>query len=201
MASIKNFGIAGVSSDVQLGKSGGRLVYDSGNTVFKFTGSDGSTPVNIRVASTPVNAADAASKGYVDANSEGLDVKASVRAASTANVTIAGPGAAIDGVTLASGDRVLLKDQTAGATNGIYIWNGAAAAMTRAGDMDATSEITGGAFTFVEEGTVNADSGWVISTDGAITLGTTAHAWTQFSGAGMITAGDGLVKSGNTLEE
>ena len=71
--------------------------------------------------------------------------------------------------------------------------------MTRAGDMDATSEISGGTFTFVEEGTTNADSGWVISTDGAITLGTTAHTWTQFSGAGMITAGDGLTKSGNTL--
>ena len=71
--------------------------------------------------------------------------------------------------------------------------------MTRATDADADAEVTAGMFTFVEEGTTNADSGFVLSTNGSITVGTTAIAFTQFSGAGSITAGDGLSKSGNTL--
>lgn len=139
------------------------------------------------------------SKEYVDAVKVGLDFKDSVRVASTANVTISGPGAAIDGVSLSSGDRVLLKNQTSAATNGIYIFNGAASAMTRATDADSTAEVTSGMFVFVEEGTTNADSGFVLSTDGTISVGSTSLTFTQFSGAGQITAGDAMSKVGNTL--
>ena len=140
------------------------------------------------------------SKEYVDAVKVGLDFKDSVRVASTANVTISGPGAAIDGITLSSGDRVLLKDQSTGSQNGIYIFNGAASAMTRATDADADAEVTSGMFVFVEAGTVNADNGFVLSTDGTITVGSTALTFTQFSGAGQIVAGDGMTKSGNQLD-
>lgn len=139
------------------------------------------------------------SKEYVDAVKVGLDFKDSVRVASTASVTVSGPGTAIDGITLASGDRVLLKNQSTGSENGIYVFNGSGSAMTRATDADANAEVTSGMFVFVEEGTVNADSGFVLSTDGSITVGSTALTFTQFSGAGQITAGDAMSKSGNTL--
>ena len=140
------------------------------------------------------------SKEYVDAVKVGLDFKDSVRVASTANVTVSGPGAAIDGVTLSSNDRVLLKNQSTASENGIYVFNGAASAMTRATDADSSTEVTSGLFTFVEEGTVNADAGFVLTTDGSITVGSTSLAFAQFSGAGQITAGDALTKSGNQLD-
>lgn len=147
----------------------------------------------------PTNAQDAASKAYVDAIASGYDLKASVRVASTGNITIATPGASIDGVTLSSGNRVLLKDQSTGSQNGIYIWNGAAVAMTRATDADTSAEVTSGMFVFVEEGTANADQGYALTTNNPITLGTTALVFTQISGAGQITAGTGLQKTGNQL--
>ena len=140
------------------------------------------------------------SKEYVDAVKVGLDFKDSVRAASTANVTVSGPGAAIDGVTLSSNDRVLLKNQSTASENGIYVFNGAASAMTRATDADSSDEVTPGMFVFVEEGTVNADNGFVLTTDGSITVGSTSLAFAQFSGAGQITAGDALTKTGNQLD-
>lgn len=149
----------------------------------------------------PTASADAATKAYVDAAAQGLSAKDSVRAATTAAGTLSSSfanGSAVDGVTLATGDRILIKNQTAGAENGIYTVN-ASGAPTRALDFDSAAEIQRGAFVFVEEGTTNADSGWVLTTDGAITLGTTALAFTQFSGAGQITAGTGLTKTGNTL--
>ena len=148
----------------------------------------------------PTGAQDVATKSYVDAARTGLDVKASVRAGSTGNVTIASPGATIDGVTMAANDRVLLKDQSTGSENGIYVWNGAAAAMTRATDCDENTEVTAGLYMFVEEGTVNADSGWMLTTNNPIVVGTTALTFAQFSGAGQITAGAGLTKTGNTLD-
>jgi fibronectin-binding autotransporter adhesin len=196
MADIKNFGIRGIGADVQFGKSGGRVVYDSGNSLFKVT-TDGSTLGNMNVA-TPTSDNHAANKSYVDSVASGLDVKQSVRAASTADVTLSGPGATIDGVTMSSGDRVLLKNQSAAAENGIYLWTGAASAMTRATDMDGAAEFVG-AFFFVEEGTVNSDQGFVCSTDGTIVVDTTSIAFTQFTGTGQLTAGAGLSKSGNAM--
>jgi phage-related tail fiber protein len=146
----------------------------------------------------PTGAQDAATKAYVDATKQGLDVKDSVRAATTGNITLSGTQT-VDGVSLVAGDRVLVKDQTTGSANGIYVVV-SGGAWTRATDFDTSAKVTSGAFTFVEQGTANADSGWVLTTDGAVTLGTTALAFTQFSGAGQITAGAGLTKTGNTLD-
>jgi hypothetical protein len=147
----------------------------------------------------PTGAQDAATKAYVDAMQTGLDIKASVRAATTANITLSNTQT-IDGVALSVGDRVLVKDQSTASQNGIYVV--ASGSWTRATDCDNTpgTEVTSGLFTFVESGTVNADSGWTLTTDGAITVGTTALAFVQFSGAGQITAGAGLSKTGNTLD-
>lgn len=133
----------------------------------------------------------------VDAARSGLDVKASVRAATTANITLSATQT-VDGVALVAGNRVLVKNQTTASANGIYVV--AAAAWTRAADADVSAEVTSGIFTFVEEGTTNADSGWVLTTDGVITLGTTSLAFAQFSGAGQVVAGAGLTKAGNTLD-
>ena len=110
-------------------------------------------------------------------------------------------GDVIDGVTLVAGDRVLLKDQSTASENGIYVAvaSGAGAA-PRATDADTSAEVTTGMFTFVSEGTVNADNGFVLTTNDTITLGTTNLTFVQFSGAGQITAGAGLTKSGNTLD-
>lgn len=152
---------------------------------------------------TPTDPAHAATKGYVDAARSGLDVKQSVRAATTAPINLASDledGDTLDTtVTLATGDRVLVKNQSTASENGIYVVQASGAAV-RATDFDSAGEVSGGAFTFVEEGTVNADSGWVVTSNGAITVGTDAINWVQFSGAGQITAGAGLTKSGNTID-
>lgn len=145
----------------------------------------------------PSSAQDAATKAYVDATKQGLDVKESVRVATTANITLSSTQT-IDGVSVSAGDRVLVKNQTTGADNGIYTV--AAGSWSRSTDANADSEVTGGLFVFVEEGTSNADSGWVLTTNNPITVGTTSLAFTQFSGAGQITAGDGLTKTGNTID-
>jgi len=152
--------------------------------------------------SAPSNDLDAANKAYVDAARSGLDVKQSVRAATTAAVNLASQleaGDTLDtSVTLVAGDRVLVKDQSTASENGIYVVQSTGAAV-RATDFDGAGEVSGGAFTFVEEGTVNADAGFVVTSNGAITVGTDAIVWAQFSGAGSFTAGDGLTKSGTTI--
>ena len=147
----------------------------------------------------PTQAQDAATKAYVDAVKQALDIKDSVRVATTAAITIAsdlGVGDAIDGVTLADGDRVLVKNQTDASQNGIYV---AGSSPVRSADANASSEVTSGMFCFVEEGTVNGDNGFVLTTNDPITLDTTDLTFTQFNGAGQIIAGDALSKSGNTL--
>lgn len=137
-----------------------------------------------------------ATKSYVDATSQGLDVKQSVRVATTGNITLSGTQT-VDDVVLIAGDRVLVKNQNTASQNGIYVV--AAGSWTRASDADANADVTAGMFTFVEEGTTNSDSGWVLSTNGAIDVGTTGLTFAQFSGTGSITAGAGLTKTGNTL--
>lgn len=155
---------------------------------------------------TPTDDTDAATKAYVDAARSGLDVKQSVRVATTSdlgNITIAAPISlpTIDGVVLSVGDRILVKNQNTASQNGIYTIVGTGPySYIRATDADSSAEVTAGMFTFVAEGTVNADSGWVLTTNDAITLGTTGLAFAQFSGAGQITAGAGMTKSGNTLD-
>lgn len=134
----------------------------------------------------------------VDAARQGLDVKDSVRVATTANITLSGTQS-IDGVAVVAGDRVLVKNQTTATQNGIYVV--ASGSWTRSTDADNTpdGEVTSGMFTFVEEGAANASSGWVLSTPNEITLGTTSLTFVQFSGAGQVVAGSGLAKVGNTL--
>jgi hypothetical protein len=155
---------------------------------------------NYRVtgALDPTAAQDVATKNYVDSIAQGLDIKQSVRAASTANINLSAPGASHDGVTFNNGDRVLCKDQTTAAQKGIYIWNGASVPMTRAADFDSWEKIIS-AFVFVEEGTLNADTGWVCTNNAGGTLGTTAITFTQFSGAGTYQAGNGLTLTGNAF--
>jgi len=150
----------------------------------------------------PTSAQDAATKAYVDSTTQGIDWKASVRAATTANVTIASAlenGDTLDGITLATGDRVLVKNQTTGSQNGIYVVQASGAAV-RSTDCDTAAELTSNFAVFVEEGTANADQGYVLTNDGAITVGTTALTFTQFTGLGQIIAGTGLDKTGNTID-
>jgi hypothetical protein len=159
-----------------------------------------------------------ANKAYVDSVSQGLDVKNSVVLATTGNIGnvtynngTAGVGATltydmpifilaqIDGVTPTIGDRILIKNQTNAAHNGIYTY-GAGDVFTRAIDADTSSDLSGGVFVFVEQGTTNADNGYVFTHNGAPTIGTTDLPVSQFSGAGQITAGAALTKSGNQLD-
>jgi hypothetical protein len=147
---------------------------------------------------TPTSTADAATKGYVDSVSQGLSIKEAVRVATTATVDLSTNlenGDALDGVTLATGDRVLVKNQVAGYENGIYTVN-ETGAPTRATDANVSSEVTAGMFTFVSEGTANGNTSWVLTTDNPITLDTTPLTFTQFAGAGTFTAGVGLDLNG-----
>jgi hypothetical protein len=165
----------------------------------------------------PSSDQDAATKAYVDSVANGLDVKASVKYASTANVagtynnaagtiTAGSNGAfSIDGATPSQNDRILLKDQSTATQNGLYrvttVGDGSTAyVLTRTPDGDEATEITGGAFVFVEAGTANADNGYVFTHNGTPTLGTTNITVEQFSGAGQISAGDALTKTGNQLD-
>ena len=150
----------------------------------------------------PTSAQDAATKNYVDTTVQGIDWKASVKAATTANVTLASDlenGDVLDGVTLATGDRVLVKDQSTASENGIYVVK-ASGAPDRSTDADTGAEVTANFAVFVEQGTANADSGFTLTNNGTVTIGTTALVFTQFTGLGQIIAGTGLDKTGNTLD-
>ena len=168
----------------------------------EFTAPDGAISANsqkITNLATPTADGDAASKSYVDGVSQGLDVKDSCVAATTGNITIStalNNGDTLDGVSLSTNDRVLVKDQSTASENGIYIVGSSPA---RADDLAAGADAAG-MFTFVEQGTVNADNGFVCTSNkGSAVVGTNNLAFSQFSGAGQVTAGDGLDKSGNTL--
>ena len=162
-----------------------------------------------------------ANKAYVDQVAQGLDTKPSCRLGTTANLSAtysngtAGVGAtltassngalSLDGSTPSVADRILVKNQTSASENGIYVvttvGDGSTAfVLTRATPEDQPSELSGGAFVFVEEGTLNANNGYVFTHTGAPTFGTTDLDVAQFSGAGQITAGAGLVKDGNTID-
>ena len=191
--------------------SNGNIVLDPNGT-----GTVDVSGAKITTVGTPSQSTDAATKGYVDGVINGLDVKNSVQFASTANVAgtynnangtiTAGSNGALsmDGGSPSIGDRVLLKDQTSNVQNGIYTVTTAGSAsaayiLTRANDADTAAEISGGSFFFVEQGSANADNGYVTTHNGTPTLGSSAITFEQFSGAGQIGAGDALTKSGNTL--
>ena len=168
----------------------------------EFTAPDGAISANsqkITNLATPTADGDAASKSYVDGVSQGLDVKDSCVAATTGNITIStalNNGDTLDGVSLSTNDRVLVKDQSTASENGIYVVGSSPA---RADDLAAGADAAG-FFTFVEQGTVNADNGFVCTSNkGSAVVGTNNLSIAQFSGAGQITAGDGLDKSANTL--
>jgi len=147
---------------------------------------------SVAVTQDPVSALELATKQYVDAVAQGLDPKASCVAATTANITLSGTQT-IDSVVLIVGDRCLVKDQTLSQDNGIYLV--ASGAWTRATDMDNWLEVPG-AFTFIEQGTLYADTGWVCTSNAGGTLGTTPITWVQFAGVGSYTAGTGLTLTG-----
>ena len=221
------------NGNVTLGNAGGDTITVTGTTTFTpsvdFDGGltiAGSQTVDaggnkILNVGTPVASTDAANKGYVDAVKQALDIKDSVRVATTANIAstynngTSGVGAtitadangaiSIDDVSPTTGNRILVKNQTDTTENGIYtvttVGDGSNPfVLTRAIDNDSSADMTGGVFCFVEEGTVSADAGFVLSNvTGSATLGTTGLGFTQFSGAGSVTAGAGLGKTGNTL--
>lgn len=187
-----------------------------GTDTLRFTGGTGiDTSVSGDIVTFAIDTT-VATKTYVDGVASGLDVKKSVKVATTADLSATYANGAgtltansngaiqIDGVTLVANDRVLVKNQSTQTENGFYkvttVGDGSTAfVLTRTPDADSASEITGGAFTFVEEGTANAENGYVATHNGEPTLGTTNITFEQFSGAGQITAGTGLTKTGNTI--
>jgi hypothetical protein len=197
--------ITGTSINVSgLTTLSGGLTLASGSTSLgatTFTGAIDMGTFKITNLGTPTATADAATKGYVDSAIQGLDVKTSVKAATTTAGTLASSfanGSVIDGITLVTGDRILIKDQSTGTENGIYTVN-VSGAPTRSIDF-ASGSLAAGTFTYIEQGTVNADAGWVCTTDQPTdVVGTNTLTFVQFSGAGSIVAGTGLTKTGNTL--
>jgi len=160
------------------------------------TGNLGLNSQRIINLATPTSDSDAATKAYVDGVAEGLDVKDSVRVATTGNITLSGTQT-IDGVAVVADDRVLVKNQTDASENGIYECK--AGAWGRADDLAASSSAAG-AFTFVEEGTTQAEAGFVCTSNGGYdTVGTHDLAFTQFSGAGSFAANNGVKKTGSTF--
>jgi len=157
---------------------------------------DAGTSATITGLANPVNDSDAANKGYVDALAQGIDAKASCVVATTANITLSGTQT-IDGIAVSVGDRVLVKDQSTASQNGIYLC--ASSTWTRTTDANTWDELVA-AFTFIEKGTTQANNGYISTITAGGTLGTTAVTFAQFSGAGQITAGAGLTKSGNTID-
>ena len=154
----------------------------------------------LTLSGAPSSDLHAATKGYVDSAVQGLHVHASVKAATTANITLATAvenGDVLDGVTLATGDRILVKNQTTTSQNGIYIV-AATGAPTRATDFDTAAEVDSGDFVFVDQGTTQANTGWVQINTPA-TIGTDAIEFVQFSGAGTYLAGSALTLTGNTF--
>lgn len=202
---VNNNYLTGVNDPVNPQDGASKNYVDNGDA--SLIRHDGTTPLSgdwnagtafrITNLADPIDAQDAATKVYVDGIAAGLQHKQAVRVATTANITLSAPQT-IDGVSAIAGNRVLVKNQSTAADNGIYVV--AAGAWSRAADLDEPAELTAGIFTFVEEGTSQADTGWVLVSDNPIVLGTDPQVWTQFSSAGVITAGAGLLQTGNAFD-
>lgn len=146
----------------------------------------------------PVSANDAVRLTDLQGIQNGLVWKTPARVATTANINISAPGAAIDGITMNASERVLVRANTAQAENGLYLWNGAAAAMTRTTD-GVTGTLLSGSVVPVLEGVANADSAFRLNTDGTITVGTTAQSWGPFANPFTPVQGTGISISGSTI--
>jgi len=213
---------ANVVTDDIVGKTGGVTITAIGTNqpITLVTTGSGSVDVNsarITELATPTAATDAATKAYVDSVAEGLHVHESCEVATTGTLTsitggtitydngTAGVGATlttssgnfdtIDGESFSNGERILVKDESTAANNGIYVKT-SSTVLTRADDFDTPTEMAGGDFTFVSTGTQYNDTGWVM-TDAVATVGTNAVNFVQFSGAGTFTAGAGLTLTGS----
>jgi hypothetical protein len=185
----------GVTSAIQT-QLDGKLALSGGT----MTGAIAMGTNKITGLGTPTADADAATKAYVDAATAGLNVHAAVQAATTANITLASAlenGDTLDGVTLATGNRVLVKNQTDKTENGIYVVK-ASGAPDRADDYNTAGEVDAGDFIFVEAGTANGKTGYV-QTNVITTVGSDNIEFTQFSGAGTYTAGNGLTLTGSSF--
>ena len=155
-------------------------------------------PGTVTLNANPQNALEAATKQYVDAIAEGLHIHASVATATTASVDLNDAPASIDGVNLTDGMRILVKNQSTTADNGIYTYSASADALVRASDFNSSAEIQGGDFLFVTGGNTYENTGWV-QTEKVTTLGTDPILFTQFSGAGTYSAGTGLLLDGTVF--
>ena len=155
------------------------------------------TANKVIITGTPTSATDAVTKGYVDGLKQGLDVKDSVKLATTVNIALDNTTTAVDGVSIVTGDRILVKNQDTGSQNGVYVAS-TTGAWSRAEDF-VQGKVSAGAFFFVEAGNLNGNNGFTLTTDDPISIGNTALTFTQFSGAGQVIDGDGINKNGNTL--
>jgi hypothetical protein len=206
VAAANKDGAVGVASLRTLG-SGAAQAMPGNRTLDAITAPVADVNLNSRKITSlldPTGAQDAATKNYVDGLIQGLDSHPSVKAATTGTITLAGGAPnTLDGVTLAANDRVLVKDQAAPAQNGIYtvatLGTGANGTWTRAGDQNTWLEVPS-AYVWVEQGTVNADTGWLSTADAGGTLDTTTITWVLFASAGSFIAGAGLTKTGNTID-
>ena len=152
-----------------------------------------------QITTLPTADNDIANKQYVDSVAQGLDIKAACAYTTTGNITLSGLATQAGGdwgSTLTAGTRILVKNQTAPAENGIYA--ASATGWTRTADMNMWSEVPS-AFTFIQQGVTLSDTGWVCTADPGGTIDVTAMPWTQFSGAGTYLAGNGLQIVGNTF--
>jgi hypothetical protein len=189
---IKSATITTTQLSASAGITDGQLAtsYTKADGTRAFTGDQSMGSHELTNVATPTTGTSAATKNYVDAAVQGFDWKASVRAGTTANGTLAtayANGQVIDGVTLATGDRILLKNQTTGSENGLYTVN-ASGAPTRATDADSSAKVTAGLAVFVSEGTTLGNTAWLLTTDDPITLATTALTFTQIGGgSGSVT--------------
>ena len=214
-------------STLQKGVNGVSVNQSASFNFSSFTGTlSGAMSANgnkITSLANPSTGTDAANKDYVDSIASGLDPKQSCLVATTGPLTsntynngTSGVGATltgsangaigtIDGVPVAAtGLRILVKNEATQANNGIYVVTtvgnaGAPYVLTRAADFNSNVNITPGAFTFIEQGSTQADTGWVLANDGAVTVGTTGLTFVQFSQTAAVNAGNGLTKNGNTI--
>lgn len=200
VSSLSN--ITSISGLTDLYATGSLTIYAGGANNNITLSPTGSGSINVSLSkivdlADPTADGDAANKRYVDGVAQGLDVKESVKVATTSDITLSG-AQTVDGIAVSTGQRILVKNQLTQSENGIYIAN-TAGVWSRSADANVWDELVS-AFVFVEEGASNSDNGYVCTVNSGGTLGVTAVTWDQFSGAGQITAGDGLSKTGNTLD-